>query len=306
MAQGRGQATEQETPRTAEQGTFAGMPVPLYPASPSRLMAWLDCPRRYRMQYLDRPRPEARAQRAHTSVGITTHNVLRDFWDLPELQRTPDGVGELVRTSWIDLGFRDAEQSAAWRQRVREAVVEYLRGMDRTRQPLGLERSVALRTGSITVTGRVDRLDDRDGELVVVDYKTGRQVPTEDDTRTSLPLALYAAGVARTFRRPCVRVELHHVPTRTVVAHEHTTESLDRKIDEAESIASDLRRVDADFGERGVESSSFPPRPSALCTWCDFRAHCPEGQQMGPEKSDWAGLDSDGYAQSALDATGGN
>ncbi len=277
---------------TVEQGTFAGMPTPLYPASPSRLLAWLDCPRRYRMQYLDRPKPEARSQRAHTSVGIATHNVLRDFWDLPVSRRTPDGVAELVRTSWIDVGFRDPEQSASWRARASESVVDYLRHVDRDRQPLGLERSVALRTDSITVTGRVDRLDDRNGTVVVVDYKTGRRVPSQEDARTSLPLALYAAGAARVLRRPCVRVELHHIPTRTVVAHEHTAESLERKIAEAESIAGDLRRVDAEFAARGVESQSFPPRPSPLCTWCDFRAHCPEGQQMGPEKSDWAGLEA--------------
>ncbi|AXG15417.1 PD-(D/E)XK nuclease family protein [Intrasporangium calvum] len=267
------------------------MPTPLYAASPSRLLAWLDCPRRYRMQYLDRPRPPARPQRAHTSVGITTHNVLRDFWDLPPGRRTPDGVAELVRSSWIDVGFRDPEQSATWRGRVRETVVAYLRGSNRDQQPVGIERSVALRTASIAVTGRVDRLDDREGELVVVDYKTGRQVPTEDDARTSLPLALYAVGAARTFRRSCVRVELHHVPSQTVAAHTHTAESLARKVAEAESIAADLRRVDAEFAERGVESPSFPPRPSPLCTWCDFRAHCAEGQAMGPEKSDWAGLD---------------
>lgn len=274
-----------------EQTTFAGMPTPLYAASPSRLLAWLDCPRRYRMQYLDRPRPEARAQRAHTSVGLATHNVLRDFWDLPPERRTPAGVAELVRESWIDVGFRDPEQSMAWRMRVREAVVEYLRRIDRDRQPVGLERSVSLKAGGVAITGRVDRLDDRDGELVVVDYKTGRQVPTDADARTSLPLALYAAAVSRMFRRPCVRVELHHVPTGRVAAHEHTQESLDRKIAEADSIAADLRRVDAEFRDLGVESSSFGARPSALCSWCDFRAHCPEGQQMGPEKSDWAGLD---------------
>lgn len=279
----------------AQQASFAGMPTPLYLASPSRLLAWLDCPRRYRMQYLDRPRPEARRQRAHTSVGIATHNILRDFWDLPASQRTPAGVAELVRTSWIDVGFRDPEQSAAWRLRVREAVTDYLRGIDRERQPIGLERSVSLKTDAIAVTGRVDRLDDRDGDLVVVDYKTGRQVPTEDEARTSLPLALYAAGTSRTFRRPCTRVELHHIPTGTVVAHEHSPESVEGKIAEAESIASDLRKVDAEFREVGVESTRFAPRPSALCTWCDFRAHCPEGQQMGPEKSDWAGLEPTGY-----------
>ncbi|MFC7595230.1 RecB family exonuclease [Terrabacter sp. GCM10028922] len=279
----------------AEQTSFAGMPTPLYSGSPSRLLAWLDCPRRYRMQYLDRPRPQARAQRAHTSVGIATHNVLRDFWDLPASQRTPAGVAELVRTSWIDVGFRDPEQSAAWRLRVRDAVTEYLRRSDRERQPVGIERSVSLKTDEIAVTGRVDRLDDRDGELVVVDYKTGRQVPTDDDARTSLPLALYAVASSRMFRRPCHRVELHHVPSGTVAVHEHTDESLARKVAEAESIASDLRRADADFKDVGVESARFEARTSAICSWCDFRAHCPEGQRMGPEKSDWAGLEPAGY-----------
>ncbi|NUR17416.1 MAG: PD-(D/E)XK nuclease family protein [Dermatophilaceae bacterium] len=271
------------------------MPTPLYSGSPSRLLAYLDCPRRYRMQYLDRPRPQARPQRAHTSVGIATHNVLRDFWDLPVSQRTPAGVAELVRTSWIDVGFRDPEQSAAWRLRVRDAVTDYLRRSDRDNQPVGIERSVSLKTDEVAITGRIDRLDDRDGELVVVDYKTGRQVPTDDDASTSLPLALYAVASARMFRRPCRRVELHHVPSGTVAAHEHTDESLARKVAEAESIASDLRRADAEFKELGVESTRFQPRPSAICSWCDFRAHCAEGQQVGPEKSDWAGLEPAGY-----------
>ena len=279
----------------AEQTTFAGMPTPLYSGSPSRLLAWLDCPRRYRMQYLDRPRPQAGPQRAHTSVGIATHNALRDFWDLPVGQRTPAGVAELVRSSWIDVGFRDPQQSAGWRLRVRDAVTEYLRSSDRDNQPVGIERSVSLKTDEVAITGRIDRLDDRAGELVVVDYKTGRQVPTDDDARTSLPLALYAVAASRMFRRPCHRVELHHVPSGTIAAHEHTDESLARKIAEAESIASDLRRADAEFKELGVESTRFAPRTSAICSWCDFRAHCPEGQQMGPEKSDWAGLEPAGY-----------
>ncbi len=81
------------------------------------------------------------------------------------------------------------------------------------------------------------------------------------------------------------------MPTGTVAAHEHTDESLQRKVAEAESIASDLRRADADYAVVGVESARFAPRPSALCSWCDFRAHCPEGQAQGPEKSDWAGLE---------------
>ena len=42
-------------------------------------------------------------------------------------------------------------------------------------------------------------------------------VPTTYDVRSSMALALYALAVARTFRRPCLRVELHHLPTGEVV-----------------------------------------------------------------------------------------
>jgi putative RecB family exonuclease len=272
------------------------MPQPLYSASPSKLLAWLDCPRRYRMQYLDRPRPASRPPRAHTSVGVATHNALRDFWDLAPFERTPAGVEKLVARGWIDVGFRDPEQSAQWRVRTTEAVTEYLRGIDRDRQPLGVERTVSLHTETLAVTGRLDRLDDRDGELVVVDYKTGRAALTDDDARTSLPLAMYAVAVAGMFGRPCQRVELHRVPTAEVLAYEHTPATLQRKIAEAESIALDLRRADADYGELGVKSSFFEPRVSPLCMWCDFRAHCPAGQLVGPEKSDWAGLETNARA----------
>ena len=278
------------------QQTFSGMPRRLYSASPSKLLAWLDCPRRYRMQYLDRPKPAVRARRAHTSVGVATHNALRDFWDLAPIERTPTSVERLVRHSWIDTGFRDPDQSAQWRARTTTRVTAYLRGIDRDQQPLGVERTVSLRTETLAVTGRLDRLDDREGELVVVDYKTGRAPLTDDDARTSLPMALYAVAVAGMFRRPCERVELHHVPTGTVLAHQHTPATLARKVAEAESIVSDLRRADADYTKSGSESPLFAPRVSPICAWCDFRAHCPEGRQVGPEKSNWAGLEMDGPA----------
>jgi putative RecB family exonuclease len=273
------------------QGEFGGMPQRLFRASPSKLLAWLDCPRRYRMQYLDRPSPPPRTQRAHTSVGVAVHNALRDWWDLPHERRTPQAGAELVRTSWIDVGFRDADQSLEWRGRAQQHVSDYLADVDPSQQPLGIERTVSLRTQALALQGRIDRLDERPEGLAVVDYKTSRSAPTDDDARTSLPLALYAAAAWKMFRRRCVRVELHHLPTGAVAAHEHTGESLRRKLDEAESIARDARAAEADYAEFGTDSSRFPARVGPLCQWCDFRAHCPAGQAFGTEKSGWAALE---------------
>ncbi len=273
------------------QGELGGMPPRLYAASPSRLLAFLDCPRRYRFHYLDRPRPTPRPQRAHTSLGSSIHNALRDWWDLPDGRRTPAAGADLVRRSWIDAGFRDAEQSRRWRDRAEGEVTAYLEGVDAGLPPVGIERTVAFTTDGLAVSGRVDRLDERDGELVVVDYKTGRRPVTDEDARTSLPLGLYAAAVWKMFRRRCLRVELHHVPTGTIVSHLHTPESLARKVDQARSVAAEARRADQDHRTAGPGSAFFPVRVGPLCSWCDFRAHCPEGQTMGPEKSGWAALE---------------
>ncbi len=283
------------------QGTFPGMPRPLYAASPSRLLAFLDCPRRYRFQYLDRPTPQRRPQRAHTSLGIAVHNALRDWWDLSEDRRTPQAGADLVDGAWIDVGFRDQAQSRHWRERSKAAVTAYLATVDPRRQPVGIERSVAFKTEGLRLAGRIDRLDDRDGELVIVDYKTSRVAPTPDDARTSLALGLYAAAIWKMFRRPALRVELHHVPTGAVAVHEHTRESVARKVEQARGIARDAQRADEDFADRGSGSGAFPPVVGPLCTWCDFRAHCPEGQGAGPERTGWAALEEAGTVPASVE-----
>lgn len=274
----------------AVQGRFPGMPEPLYSASSSRLLTWLSCPRQYRLRYLDRPPPRRRPQRAHTTVGLVTHAVLRGFWELEPHRRTPTAVVELVETNWSAQGFRDAAQARRWMDRVARQVVTYLRAVDRNAEPLALERTVSFRTSTAAFLGRIDRIDDRGGDLVVVDYKTSRVPPTTEDARTSLPLALYLIAVRRIWRRPAARVELHHVPTGEVVGYDHDETSLARKLDEAHSVVDDVRRADAAYGFQGAESRWFAPRVSALCAWCDVRSHCAEGAAWGPEQPDWAGL----------------
>jgi putative RecB family exonuclease len=271
------------------QAALPGLPEPLYGASPSKLLAFLDCPRRYRLQYLEGR--ERRGQRAHTSLGSSVHNALRDWWDVPA--RTPEAGAGLVERGWIDVGFRDAAQSRRWRRRMADAVRTYLTGVDAAASPVGVERTVSFVSDDLRLSGRVDRLDDRRGELVVVDYKTSRTPPSDDDARTSLPLALYAAAVWKMFRRPGLRVELHHVPSGVVAGHTHTPESLTRKVEQARGIARDARRAEADFAQHGLASTAFPPATGPLCGWCDMRAHCPQGQQAAPEKPDWAALDDE-------------
>ncbi len=292
-------------PAETDQPVLDGMPRRLYPCTPTRLSTWLDCPRRYRMAYLDRPAPAKGPPWAHNSFGASVHNALAGWWRLRRPERTVAAAGELLDTGWIGEGYAGPGQSAEQRGRARDMVERYVATLDPGADPLGVERTVGTHTEQIVLSGRIDRLDARRGpdgqaELAVVDYKTGRRPLSTDDARTSLALALYALAAARIFHAPCRRVELHHLPTGEVHAWEHTAAALDRHVRRAEGIAAECRDADERFRAglpAGQADEVFPPRPGPGCGWCDFRALCPEGSAAGPAHRPWDGLGDAGGSE---------
>jgi RecB family exonuclease len=271
------------------------VPPRLFSATPSRLDTWLGCPRRYRFGYIDRPMPAKGAPWAHNSMGAAVHGALAAWWLLPLDDRTPYAARRLVHERWVTLGFRDDEQSDSWRERAADMAERYVEPLDPADEPLGIERTVGMKTSRLALSGRIDRLDRRGDELVVVDYKTGRHVLSTDDARGSLALAIYAAAAARTLRLPCRRVELHHLPTGNVVVWEYSDESLARQLSRVESIGIEAAEAHgaaiAAAGDEAALEAIFPPTAGPQCGWCDFLSHCAEGQAATPQRiQPWAGL----------------
>lgn len=267
-----------------------GETVRLFACSPTKLLTWVDCPRKFRWTYLQRPPSAAAGSWAHLSYGSSAHSALRAWFALPRPSRTIAAIGNLVHKLWVVDGYRDAVQANQWLARTIDQVQGYASRLSDYDEPLGIERTVGMRTSRLAFSGRIDRIDDRGGHAVVVDYKMGRDVPTDLDARASLPLALYADATQRTLRRPCRTVELHHVPSGLVASWEHSDDSIARHVARAEQIgdeahaASRVEQADADIDE------VFPPKPGALCSWCDFHRNCPAGQAVGPARRSWEGL----------------
>ncbi|MDP9239169.1 MAG: PD-(D/E)XK nuclease family protein, partial [Actinomycetota bacterium] len=94
---------------------LAGMPRRLLSCTPTRVATYEDCPRRYRMTYLDRPAPAKGPPWAHNSLGVSVHNALRLWWELPVARRTPAAVGARLEAAWLTAGYRDDAQSDEWR-----------------------------------------------------------------------------------------------------------------------------------------------------------------------------------------------
>ncbi|MBU6246002.1 MAG: PD-(D/E)XK nuclease family protein [Actinomycetales bacterium] len=269
------------------------MPVPtVYQISASKASTWLDCPRKFWFQYVARIRVPVIW--AHLSLGTALHDTLRDWWDEPAALRTGRHVTNVLDRHWSTRGFRDQAHADQWRASAAAILRRYLGDLDPQFEPLSRERTLAMRVRDVAITARIDRLDllPPGDAVTVVDYKTGKRVPGPDDVRGSMALALYALCVRQALHRPCSRIELHHVPSATVIGWEHSDEALQRHLGRVLAIADEMRAAEgrAIPSAPAQEQEAFPATPGPLCGWCDFRSQCPQGEQASTPQPSWAGL----------------
>lgn len=269
------------------------LPRRLLRATPSRLAAFAECPRRYWLTYLARPAPPRSPAWAHNTVGAAVHLALSRWYGEPVPRRTPAVARAAVDAAWSADGFSGDAQAARWRERASGWVESYVATLDPAGEPPGVERTVATKVAGMALSGRIDRLDDRDGELVVVDYKSGRHVPPGHGARSSEALALYAVAAARTLRRPCLRVELHHLPSGTIASAEHDEASLARHVERAGAVATDIVLATDTLAAGGPAQELFPCAPSPRCSWCAYRDLCPPGRAASVRREPWSALGED-------------
>jgi RecB family exonuclease len=269
-------------------------------AIPARLDRWLTCPRQYRLQHVDLPAPPRAPQTTPQRIGTAVHGTMSRLFD-GTAPVTVDRALTLLLEAWPaePLAWRDREQSAEWLAAAALWVRQYVSTLPPGLVVLGTERQVAApaRTVGLAIEGRVDRVDDRGGAPVVVDYKTGRRPPSDTDARSSMTLALYLIATWRTWRRRAVRAELHHLPSGVIAVAEHDEASLRRHLDRAAdvmrdiTVAADTLEGAADGEREDAAAELFPARPSALCPHCPFHRRCPEGQAYLPPRLPWEHLD---------------
>src|SRR3954462_2865677 len=112
-----------------------GMPKRLFPATPSKLACFSDCPRRYRFTYVDRPTPAKGPAWAHNSVGSAVHAALRAWWEMHVPKRPTGAARQLLSSVWSPAGSRGEERSARWAARAAGWLTDYVAGLDPVDEP---------------------------------------------------------------------------------------------------------------------------------------------------------------------------
>jgi len=267
-----------------------GEQAPRLPSlSPSRAADFKTCPLLYRFRSIDRlpERPTVEQVR-----GTLVHAVLERLFDLPPAERTPRQAADLVAPEWERLvtehpelgalfGGPDGAGSIAETLPVAVPPEEFfasardlLGGYFTMEDPRRLEpaqRETLVEStieDRLVIRGYVDRLDiSPAGDLRVVDYKTGGAPREAFEARALFQLKFYALVLWR----------IHGVVPRVLrLLYLRDTEVCDYSPD-----ADELLRFERTLLalwqaiERATEAGDFRPKPSRLCGWCSYQAHCP-------------------------------
>jgi RecB family exonuclease len=236
--------------------------------SPSALDKYLHCPRLYRFLYVDGMWNRSRVT-ATQSFGTTIHAVMREFFRLPVARRSLDRLLQLLRDCWIKEGYRNREELSSERDRAGEALRDWYQRAEVRAVPYATEVDLQASWGDVVLKGRLDRVDtDRDGGLVVIDYKTGRRPSSQEAADADSALTIYAALAERRLHRRVNRLVLDYVVAGTQVETERPPEVLAERLGEVLETAARLRA-----------DRAFTPRTGPWCSSCDLLGACPEGQR---------------------------
>lgn len=243
--------------------------------SPSKASAFTDCPLAFRYSVIERlPEPPA----PHAVKGTLVHAALeRLFWDCPPGERTLDTALDALGEAWatiqsdpefvaLDLDTPDAEAFLADAELL---VRNYFRIEDPDEvRAIGVELGLEAQLGGMVLRGIIDRLDlTEDGQLVVVDYKTGRAPSAQFERSRLNGVHTYALLCHQVLGRFPSQVKLLYLRDPLTIVATPTEQSVRGHKNRTAAVWTAI--------ERACEREDFRPRPSGLCRFCPFQELCP-------------------------------
>ncbi len=209
--------------------------------------------------------------------GHAVHEAVRRHFEARLAGRpfTADDLVAAFRSAWVSEGFLSREHEEE-RRRAGEAMLRRFHAQEAEApwSPTAVEESFAFDLERNRVLGRYDLVIERDGQVAIVDFKTGDvrdAAAAEKRAKESLQLDVYALAHLKTKGRLPDRVELRFLESGLAAGRRPTAEEARATEERIRAAASAIRRRE------------FPAKPTWMaCGQCPFREICPH-TAWGPE-----------------------
>ncbi len=233
------------------------------------------CPLQYKYKYLLRlPSPPSPAQ----TIGSVIHQTLKEFYQRQMTAKKKfdqNKMASILMENWSSNGFDNKTQEKEAKEEALEMLTNYYQ-QELTDEPLpnvaALEKPFSLKISQqLKIGGIIDRADILDnGEVEIIDYKTGSRIPNQKAVDNNDQLTLYALAVSLAENFPWHR-PIDKIKLSLYFLREGVKLSSRRTKEEAEEIKQKI--IDT---AKEIEQSNFPPDPGIPfpCNWCEYKLLC--------------------------------
>ena len=250
--------------------------------SPSRASQFKTCPKQFKFANIDKikePTTEVQAK------GTTVHQALEDLFDLKPDERNTEKLHNLFREAWTKVRgndehhnlFSSVEEEREWGLDGLKLLNNYMSIEDPTSfEPLERERWVRGSIEDLNLRGILDRMDrNNKGELIIVDYKSGKAPLAKYKEPRFFALKLYALLIQKELGEMPSELKLIYLKNSTIHTLKVTQDSLDQVKIEVLEIWNNIKKA--------FETNEFPATKNTLCDWCYYKPICPVFNENAPD-----------------------
>jgi len=219
--------------------------------------------------------------------GTTVHQALEDLFDLPSEERTTEKLHNLFREAWTKVRgndehhnlFSSIEEERDWGLEGLKLLNNYMTLEDpRSFEPVERERWVRGTIEDLNLRGILDRMDRNDnGELIIVDYKSGKAPLAKYKEPRFFALKLYALLIKEETGEMPVELKLIYLQNSTIHTLKIDNEILEQAKQEILEVWNNIKIA--------FQNNEFPPIKNALCDWCYYKPICPIYNPDAPDTS---------------------
>lgn len=244
------------------------MPVPedgIIALSHYHIDDYITCPLKYKYVHVLR----VPILHHHTVIyGAAIHEAIKEYHRRKVTDRpvTEDDLIKVFEGAWRSEGFLTREHEEKRFEAGKEALRKFFRDEKEKDPPTHIEKDFSFLLDKNLVRGRWDRVDIRDSEVVIIDYKTSEVYREEDAHRRakeSLQLSIYALAYKERFGKIPDRLELRFIESGLVGVTVKKEKDLLKTVETIKEVAENIRRRD------------FTARPVYMaCDYCAYQGIC--------------------------------
>ncbi len=252
----------------------------------SALDTFKQCPMKYRFQVMDR----IKAPKSKEAVfGNKIHKALQYFHSTQPVSPTLDELQNYLKDNWDSEIFADEQEDMIYFAEAIKILKNYynyyLKIKDKfivlnteTRFEILLENPQN-KDQKCLLRGIIDRIDKTKNNIEIIDYKTTKRLPSQQDIDNNLQLSIYCLGLINRWPQFAeqglenIKLSFYYLKHQEIISTKRTKEQL-------ENVKKQIWEKLAE-----IEKSDFKPMPSALCDWCGYKNLCPMWRNLYKEQT---------------------